>query len=662
MLDEVRSFLQLPVLPTVNVRCSKSDLIEKLKAYEKLFPFRNNFLDPYWQTLVTSVYRGMDNKHLRFLPVVREASDGSMQVVELTWLPPTCTGRNKAFFNNLETNRCFARHQKVFAGGRKDDSEENRQSFERILLQTGFNLVQFSILVFEALRHSSVDCCYITPHSVIEFFKTFNHQDPLCRIGSFPVDVGKTPFKDGNGVTLVLRYCKDHRQFLDDLSGLPLLLTQDNCLRVFSTIDRKFLSRYHDILPNSKNMFVHEQVMTDIFNDAASHQASVFMHFDVDAFARHLSGTLSQGYSVVWCPENTTEPSRHWIFRVWSFLAENSKRFLNDPGQIRCMLRPLSNCSLLPATNTIFQSRSDDETAYDEVTENVLVPLRLAESVLDFTDFSSWPVVQALRKLGLPELNSNVLCFSGPVVQALRKLGLPELNSKVLSTSGMPGLVFMESYTVARHVVASLKSPASLLTSLDHKMNLNPLSLVGKLEPRDCMIVLKYFNDTVGSLSFDDPLKAKSKLKKLPFYRTTHGDLTSLDHQRSRVCILPQDIPIHEMDVLQREVDVVFLESLSVLSDLYRFLDLECLSTVDVYCEFILKHFKTFSKKARHAHFEYIRDRLLPSMSADKNRKDEQRVLDYLTSTEVITAKEEVLKRASCFHDPRNHVFKAMLP
>ena len=637
MLDEVRSFLQLPVLPTVNVRCSKSDLIEKLKAYEKLFPFHINFLDPYWQTLVTSVYRGMDNKHLRFLPVVREASDGSTQVVELTWLPPTGTGRDKAFFNNLETNRCFARHQKVFAGGRKDDSEENRQSFERILLQTGFNLVQFSILVFEALRHSSVDCCCITPHSVIEFYKTFNHQDSLCRIGSFPVDVGKTPFKDGNGVTLVLRYCKDHGQFLDDLSGLPLLLTQDNCLRVFSRIDRKFLSRYHDILPNSKDMFVHEQVMTDIFNDAAIHRAFVFMHFDVDAFARHLSGTLSQGYSGVWCPENTTEPSRHWIFRVWSFLAENSKTFLNDPGQIRCMLRPLSNWSLLPATNILFESRFDQENVYDEVTENILVPLRLAESVLDFTDFSSWPVVQVLRKLGLPEL-----------------------NSKVLSISGMSGLVFMEAYTVARHVVASLKSPASLLTSLDHKMSLNPLSLVGKLEPPDCITVLQYFNDTVGSLSFDDALKAKSKLKKLPFYRTTHGDLTSLDHQRSRVCILPHDMPIHEMDVLQREVDVVFLESLPVLSGLYRFLDLECLSTVDVYCEFILKHFKTFSKKARHAHLKYIRDRLLPSMSADK--KDEQRVLNHLRSTEVITTKEEVLKRASCFHDPRNDVFRAMLP
>ena len=635
LLDEARSLLELPIQSTVNLRCSKADLVSKLKAYEKLFPRHISVLDLYWQTLVRSVYRGIDNKELRLLPVMRDASEGSMHAVELAWLPPTGTGNNRAFFNDLQTHGCFSRKRNVLSAGRKDDSVEDRQCFERILLETGFNLVHFSIAVFQALEYSGVRCNCIRPSSVMEFYKTFNSQDPLCKIGSFPIDVRKTPFKNTNGVILVLRYCKDHRQFLNDLSGLPLLLTQDCCLRVFSERDRKFLSRYHDVLPKSKEMFVHDQVMKDVFDDAAIHQASVFMPFDVNAFARHLGDTLSLGYSGAWYPDNPAVPNRHWMFKVWTFLAEVLKSSPNYLSHIRSMLKPLSNWSLLPATEMIRIPRSEDKNAYDVVEENILVPLELAESVLDLAD--------------------SVLS-SEPLVKALRKLCMPELNHDVLFPTGMSGLVSTDlcAYSLARHIVASLNTPKSLLAALVYNLSLKPQSQVGQLEPHDCIIILKYFNDTVHSLSSVNDVEM---LRKLPFYRATNGDLIRLDGKR--VCILPTGLPSSEMDSLQREVDVVFVESLTVLSDLYRFLGFESISTVDMYCTFVLRHFQTFSKEARHAHLEYIRDGLLPSVL--KNKQDEQKVLDCLRSTEVITVKEDVLKRASGFHDPRNKVFKAML-
>ena len=166
LLDEVRSLLQLPILPGANLICSKSKLIEKLEFYEKLFPRFINLSDPYWKMLARSVYYGMNSKGLRFLPVVRDVCTyGSMNDLELTWLPPTGTGKNQAFFNNLEKNGWF---------GRTDDSVENRRAFERILLQTGFNLVQFSMAVFKDFDNSEVRCCCISPGVVMEFYKTFN--------------------------------------------------------------------------------------------------------------------------------------------------------------------------------------------------------------------------------------------------------------------------------------------------------------------------------------------------------------------------------------------------------------------------------------------------------------------------------------------------------
>ena len=637
LLDEVRSFLQLPILPRANLSRSRAFLITKLEIYEKLFPCCSNVNDPYWEILARSVYRGMNSKKLRLLPVVRDVCTyGSMNDVELTWLPPTGTGKNQAFFNDLETSGCFG-------GGGRYDSVENRRFFERILLQTGFNLVQFSMAVFRAFNNSEVRCCCITPGAVMEFYKTFNSQDSLCNIGSFPIDVGKTPFKDNSGVILVLRYCRDHPNFLNNLSGLPLLVTQDNWLRTFSESDRKFLSPYHDILPKSKQLFVHEEVMANIFNDLISHQAAVFKHFDVNALALNLSGTLSPGYLEEWCPDHAELPNGLWISRVWSFLATIWKSVVNDASRrlesistrIRSMLKPLSNWSILPATQTVLLPRSDDANACEEVTKNILVPVKLAESVLDFTD---------------------IVHFSGPLVNALRRLGLPELNCNVLLVTGMSRSAWMDSCFLARQVVSSLKTPASLLTSLEHKMSSSPHSLVGRLKPDDCVIILKYFSDNVVCLQ--NSLGSNSTLKKLPFYPSTHGDLISL-HQHQRVCVLPDGVPTNEMDVVQSKLDVVFLKAVPSLFALYQFLAFGSISPVDVYCNYILVLFTAFSEDVRLAHLTYVRDTLLPSTSA--NKEDEYRVLNRLRSSEIITTKGGDLKRASYFYDPCNDIFKAML-
>ena len=59
------------------------------------------------------------------------------------------------------------------------------------------------------------------------FLKGHSCQDSHCSIGFIPTDVSNTPLLTEKGVEKVLRYCKDAEGFLDNLSGLPLLLTQE---------------------------------------------------------------------------------------------------------------------------------------------------------------------------------------------------------------------------------------------------------------------------------------------------------------------------------------------------------------------------------------------------------------------------------------------------
>ncbi|KAJ7380152.1 hypothetical protein OS493_010863 [Desmophyllum pertusum] len=208
--------------------------------------------------------------------------------------------------------------------------------------------------------------------------------------------------------------------------------------------------------------------------------------------------------------------------------------------------------------------RSPDGIISGVVAEHFLVPLRLAESVLDFTDHdaTSWSLVEALRMLSLAE----------------------------------------------------------------------------------------YFSGNVESLQERD----KNTLRRLPFYQATHGGLISLNSES--VCVLPFDIPRKEMDDFGRRVNVVFLETWPSLSQLFKFLSFQCVSAIDVYRNFILKYFGIFSKDARLAHLEYIRDSILPMKSSDN-----QSLLDCLRNTAIVTSEDGTLKKASSYYDPHYDVFSIML-
>ena len=653
LLDEVRGYFHLPVTSNteqITVNYSKEALVKKIEDFEKLFPLAVAE-NPYWATLVRSVYQEMNNRRLRLLPVVRSSlSEGTPARVQLTWLPPTGEGKNKAFFNNLGKGDCFAWRPRRFSDECEAEAEERRTkqktSFEEILLQTGFNLLAFSLSVFEALQNSDVRSCCISPFSVMEFYKTINKEDPLCLIKSSPVDVGEIPLKNADGVTLVLKYCKDYERFLENLPGLPLLLTQDNRLHEFSGCEPKFLSRHHGILPQCREMFVHNQIRIQIFGDASSLKSPVFRRFGVQEFANSLDRTLPTEYFspdgyVRWCPTHDAVPNKNWIRNVWTFLSEeindvlkkmeSSKQEVESISEIhnreirsiRATLQPLWNWSVLPCTETAPASRSYSESAPVGIAEHFLVPLRLAESVLDFTGHDA---------------NSRFL------VEALRKLSLAEVNCAVLPP---------DSHHIARKLVASLKTPTSLLISLEQKMKTHPHTLEGKLTTSECKNILQYFSSNVGNLRDGD----KDILRRLPFYQATHGGLISVKSQR--VCALPIDIPRKEMEELGLRLGVVFLEGWSSLSPLFEFLGFECVSAVDVYCNFILKNFYTFSKEGRLKHLQYIHDSILPSASTDDLNK--QKLVACLKDTAVVDDEDGTLKKASSYYDPHNKVFSTML-
>ena len=649
LLIEVRAFLKLPISKDgkpCTLTCSEGKVLQSIKAYESIFPLKP-LSDPYWEILVDSLYAEMESNEVRVLPVVRNKQSNavfpgceSRNIVELSWFPPVGQSkRQAAFFNDLTENGVFA---KLPQRERNELQTNARRRFEEILLESGFNLVAFSLNLHKTLTRSGIPACTVTPRLVVDFYKSLTSQDPLCKIGSIPCYISETPFRDALGLILVLLYCKGMANFADHLQGLPLLLTQDSCLRLFSSEDPKFFSRFHDILPGSPYVFVHMSVDQKVFNDSANLKSSVLRSLDVEGFSAHLAQTLEfdrygKSRFVEWYWNQNGVPNQRWISRVWIFLSDLFAEVIRDeslPEQTKCSqiksaLKCLGNWSILPATESKIVARTSPFLALSipPTSTQFLVPLCKATAVLDYrsSDAASSNLLEVLKKLGVPELNYAVLSNLSSAVQ------------------------------LAPFLVSSLKIPSSLLTAIHHKIERDPQS-PERMDHKDCRTILEYFSKSVAGLHEAD----KSKLKKLPFFLATHGGFVPLDND-CRVCVLPVGIPRKEIEILERHLKLVFIESWAVLSNLFKFLDLECVSAVDVYCTYILPTFNIFSQEGRLVHLEYIRKHLLSEFVADDDM-DKQRLKNCLETTPFIPSIDGTLQTASSFYDPDVEVFRIMLP
>ena len=643
LLEDVVAFCYIDMLGEVQRllgfglnRSTETEVLAKIRTLEGLFPQKPT-TDQYWKTLVDSVYQEIDKKKLNLLPVVRHSAQRGRSSVDVTWLPPTGMGKQKAFFNNLADAGPFAN---IPEKDMEEAVNKRRQKFERMLLRSGFNLVAFSMKMHDSFKRSGVATSCISAGDLIEFYGTFGAHDPLCTIGPIPCHVSKTVFEDEYGVKLVLSFCKEADDFLEKLPGLPLLLTQDNCLQLFSNAYPKFQSRFKDLLPGSPQIFLHEEIYWKVFCTSDSSKLTVLKPLDADAFATNLAETLPRetyGKSnyVQWSPAQKGVPNQRWICKVWEFLYDITRDVINDKEiddggkvrQVKAIIHPLLDWSILPVT----QIRS---FGVRRQVDHFLLPLRGAQGAIDM---------------------ANVDAASAKLVKVLRKLGIPELNQRALSHTISATIMYSSSTSLAvtLMLVSSLKDPSSLLVSLQQKLILNQQEIRERLEESDCKEILEYFCSSVSCLRESD----QSNLRKLPFYLATNGGFMSLENVK--VSVLPAGVPQNEIDVLETALGMAFVKSWENVTDLFRFLELTCISAVDVYCDSILPSFNLLSEEARQVHLEYIRDTIL----TDSTRGDEEkeRLLEILKCTPLIPSKNGTLKKASCVYDPNNDVFKVML-
>lgn len=663
---------------------SETGIVNGMSHFCQLFPRVVPDATGYWSILGEAVYQRIHEVQERVLPVVRKP-DESQSASSLNSSEENPAGKVQAEVEWLATNDhscqrpCFDHLDETFADSEEQSGRKHVTStpikmsrsriLRQVLLSSGFKLLSLPLDVYDSFTAAGIEVHYITPSRVVDFYRLYDaNGKSSCLVGLLPAHISSTPFKNEWTLKIVLQYClQDSYYFLSDLNGLPLLLTEDEQLHQFSSNRPVYLSSFYDLLPGLGHKFCHRQFVDSIFKESDVESNSVFLPFDVDSFAGLLPHVLSKEK---FCRNDVVPVERDdedmicdkvWLFKVWRFLRHNYERTM-DMSESGCdcratavkTLTPLQNWNLLPAhiipasnISSISGSRLP-LSSLEESSDRVLVPVKMAGMLLDYSQAGiiSWPLKQCLRKLCVPELNSEMLDTGTSSSPSSKHIPSNfSFSSLALSSNNS---------AFAKLLVSTLDDPQSVLRAINHAVHQeHQESSRTPLHEDECLILLKYFSDSLDA--WKQNLDSQTHLRSAPLHITVQGDVTSLsDHL---VYLLQEDVPSNDLHVWNSREGIIFLKANASFHQLYETLGCQVISVSRLYLDFIFKSFDYLTVDGQISHLEFLRDSHLTQVNQDERSA----VLRALGNLEFIPLADGTLHAASKFFDPHHPVYKEMM-
>jgi sacsin len=489
---------------------------------------------------------------------------------------------------------------------------------EELLFRLGYPLVSSPSFLLRSIKEvdDSADVEYVSPQSVLLFLKEYKN------IGSCSLNLAKvedTVFLTTGAVALVLGYllpsitsrsvnsqqsAVPSESGVNQLNGLPLLVTADSQLKEFSTSPAAFLSRFSKLLPKQLDLFVHSNLLTPLLRVPSEdpvlkklHPSDIICHLPhQDVFpADWLQATQ---YLEDWNP--TVGPSKEWIELLWSFLSRED---------LNAALACLKDLPIIPANGG-----------------RILIPPSLSYTV--FSQLSSRSSVyedpelcKVLLKLGAVQVDS---CITKHVSAYSFGNESPrsEFISKWFATLGQP--------------LSVVKALQYLFTNRHAKIKTNS----------DAETILNYFQGRISStVSF------VSELKELPLFETVQGTLTDLPPFQDSYT-LSSELPVAGSEVWIAEAKCTFLKQKVLFEKIYEKLGLNNKANNRVYVDYILPYFPAMSQDDRITHLVFLMKKYRPLETA---------LVQALKDTACFDKQGRPAK-ISEFYDPCVCLFTLMLP
>ncbi|XP_026768484.3 sacsin-like [Pangasianodon hypophthalmus] len=295
----------------------------------RFFPFASKNVAQVWHDMISEVYRSINQRNLPVVPTLRIVTDNSSQLID-----------PKYTFDWSSVSKPDSTDSPHFTR----DSPDN---ILQILERTGMNLVPSSVeieKVRESFKRAGVEVAEVSPLSVISYLKKKRMNDLSQTTDDLPLPINQTLIKDSKSCSKLLNFCLSnwsssvapnvHKKSSSiDLNGLPLLLTQDQMLRKFSSDSPKLISRFADIFQEHKSEFADYQVNSK--HESILHEGKYTEKLTIPVAAKFIKPVLQQQLQHSLLNETNGlyiagKETKEWLKELWNFFDDEVKVFQGE--------------------------------------------------------------------------------------------------------------------------------------------------------------------------------------------------------------------------------------------------------------------------------------------------------------------------------------------
>ncbi|XP_072021909.1 LOW QUALITY PROTEIN: sacsin-like [Amphiura filiformis] len=551
-----------------------------------------------WNILKKKTLQHIGTLNMKVLLVVCDVEGKERSI---SWNHPNAQS-SLAFFDDMSTS---------------EYSTENEE-IRYFLHSVKFKLIKAPLELYNAFIDAGVQVECITADQVLKHLGN-SVQEIAPRL---PVCLEKTKYITRDRFRAVTRYCLCGRKDSPDLHRVPLRLTNDNIVGLFTKQDTVYFTEFADLLPEIGDSFIHESVVK-IFDEKDAKNlmnSGVVQTFGLWHLKQHLDqhfpGDWKDSFKhVKWSPGEDGQPTEKWLQRFWTFIFDSGE---TNPD-IRWPIIPTTASTLVtPAkAKTVLSPYSSQSYRIEQLLENLL----------------------RCPKLSIPLLGQhNRDKLQHKRISWREYVSIPTNYGNFLNST-----------------LASIDNLNDVLEMLDYVLGERNLAgILGTKESREllCYFQKGYTGEDSQSLVF----KNRSTLMKLPIFRLSDGTLSSI-HEYRNLHTCHTSMPMDE-SAWMRHCSCIFLEPDTKLKDLYQLLNITSIDEVDIYSRYIVPNFNILKQSAKEIHMCHIMNDTLKTCTSD------QRIsfLKILASLEWIPDDTNgFLQKPSFYYEPAVAVFKEMV-
>ncbi|KAK3578919.1 hypothetical protein CHS0354_035544 [Potamilus streckersoni] len=488
-------------------------------------------------------------------------------------------------------------------------------------------LVDFPFEIRKSMEDSGIKVDEVDPTAVVKFLKSHSSTEMnKCRL-EINVPVASTRLSTVDNVRTVIRYIEKMENFSNEINQLPLLVTNDEFLRLYSSEKPVIISKFWDLFQHCSENFLHRELVSTCQSKTFK-DTRVLCELDVSKVEKLLPSVLSpQQFKAgkdVYCNKlSDIIPNKIWIIRFWECFHEISVKYTEHGLQYSDRNAQMRNAKILEEWSFLPVKQNDKDTF-------ILRPINQGFTIVDMFSFDSTSDLRiALQRLDLPRIDTSI--FN---------------ECRLDSLSG-----------ILNSLVASHGKPLELLNCLYfHKEKIRSTDFA----MQQCNSFLVYLTRHMSKLrEVAEERWIRDRIKALPLHITQQGTATSLDGNEN-VLVIPIGMSTGGIGEWAAKTGHILLRQNSELDELHKFLGCVNSSNIDIYHTKILPRFDALPSQHHIEHLDYVSQTLLQTSQIHTNLKAEQRKLITVLKSTPFILTNEGMKCASKFYDPFHTVFSHM--